>query len=248
MGEHQDRTQFALLTYPGVTALDLIGPYEVLHRLPGVEVRFVWKQPGPICTDSGVLALGATHSLVETCNPDVLLVPGSQASTATVMADRGVIQWIKTVHETTKLTTSVCSGALILGAAGILKGLPATTHWAAMKALNVFGAKPLPSQRVVRSGKVITSAGVSAGIDMAFELVAELFGEQRARVEQLYIEYDPQPPFGAGHMSKADHKTIELARMVAAERVRNPRDVISVPILLARSWAGMLARRRDHRR
>lgn len=232
--------QLAFLVYPGVTALDVVGPYEVLHRLPGVEVRFVWKEQGPVLTDSGVLALGATHTFESTPCPEVVIVPGSEADTATMMADREVLDWIRHAHATTRLTVSVCSGALILGAAGLLEGLPATTHWAAMSALARFGATPQSEARVVQSGKVITAAGVSAGIDMALLLAAELCGEQAAQVEQLYIEYDPHPPFDAGHISKADPRTVQLARQAAASRARNPRNLFSVPTVLARRWIARL--------
>lgn len=235
--------KLAILLYPGVTALDVVGPYEVLHRLEGVETAFVWKEPGPVMTDSGILALGATHALEEVRRPDVLLVPGSAADTPTLMADGEVLGWIQAVHEHTRFTTSVCSGALVLAAAGILEGLPATTHWWGMPQLRRFGAEPRPDERVVRAGKVITAAGVSAGIDMALLLAAELVGEQAARAEQLYIEYDPRPPFDAGHMSRADEPTIARARELARARARNPRNVLSVPKILARQWARRLGGR-----
>ena len=155
--------QIAILLYPGVTALDAIGPYEVLRFIPGSELRFISREPGPIVTDSGVLVLGATHSYDETPAPDIILVPGSEANTTTAMADGDLLRWLNRAHQTSRLTLSVCSGALILAAAGILKGRPATTHWIAQSALPSFGAEPQREKRIVKSDKIITAAGVSAG-------------------------------------------------------------------------------------
>ena len=155
----------AILIYPGMTALDAVGPYEVFNGAKDIELQFVWKEVGPVLTDSGVLAIGATHTITEVTSPDILLVPGSTADTPTLMADSEIMRWIQEVHKRTQFTTSVCSGALILAAAGVLEGLPATTHWAGMSALKRFGADPKPGERIVHSGKVITAAGVSAGID-----------------------------------------------------------------------------------
>lgn len=201
----------AILLYPGLTALDAIGPYEVLNSAPGLDIRFVWKRTGPVVTDHGGLSLGATHTLAEVERPDVVLVPGSSANTASAMRDAQVLDWLRAAHEHTRFTTSVCSGALVLAAAGILKGHPATTHWAVMGSLAKYGAEARPNERVVRSGKIITAAGVSAGIDMGLTLLAELAGEESAKAAQLAIEYDPQPPFDAGHVSKADAATRERA-------------------------------------
>ena len=226
----------AILIYPGMTALDAIGPYEVFNGAIDIELQFVWKEVGPVLTDSGVLAIGATHTLTEVTSPDILLVPGSTADTPTLMADSEIIRWIQEVHKRTQFTTSVCSGALILAAAGVLEGLPATTHWAGMSALKRFGADPRPGERIVHSGKVITAAGVSAGIDMALYLLAELRGEQEVRVQQLLIEYDPQPPFNSGHMSKADETISKQAKARMRERSKNPRNLISLPKVLLRQW------------
>ena len=232
----------AFLLYPSVTALDVVGTYEVLHGLKDVEVSFVAKEVGPVVTDSGVLLLGATHTFAELPQPDILIVPGSSANTPTAMADGELIRYIRKVHETSRLTVSVCSGALILAAAGVLKDLPATTHWFGMETLGRLGAKPKPDARVVHSGKVITSAGVSAGIDMALTLAAELVDEQTAKVEQLWIEYDPQPPYDARHLSKADPETARRAKILAKERARNPRNLVSLPLILARHWRQSLIR------
>lgn len=163
--------QIAILLYPGVTALDAVGPWEVLSRLPGAEVRFVGKDIGPVTTEGGVLLLGVTHTLDETRNPDLVLVPGG-STTPGQMVDDTVLEWLRAVHQTTRWTVSVCTGALILGAAGILKGEVATTHWYKMGVLKIMSAKPQPNERIVRAGKIVTAAGVSAGIDLALWLAA----------------------------------------------------------------------------
>lgn len=204
--------QIAIVLYPGLTALDAIGPYEVLRFIPDSEVRFVSHSPGPIMTDAGVLELGATHSYDETPSPDIVLVPGSEASTTVAMADARLLEWLNSVHETSRYTLSVCSGALVLAAAGILKGHPATTHWIAQDMLPAFGAEPERDKRIVQSGKIITAAGVSAGIDLALFVVGEVCGRERAEIVQLLIEYDPQPPFDSGHPSKASPAVLEAAR------------------------------------
>lgn len=202
--------QIAILLYPGATALDAVGPWEVLSRMPGTEVRFVGKEVGPIVTEGDALALGVTHTIAETPAPDIVVAPGG-STTASEMVDDEILDWLRAVHKTTMWTVSVCTGALILGAAGILKGLPATTHWYKMGVLRIMGAKPQPEARIVSSGKVVTAAGVSAGIDAALWLAGEIAGRERAEAIQLIIEYDPRPPFNAGHMSKASEPTRKLA-------------------------------------
>lgn len=229
-----ERRQIAIVLYPGFTALDAIGPYEVLKLLPDVEVRFVAHEPGPIATDRGILLIGATHSLDETPAPYLVLVPGSEATTTTAMADGGLVAWLKRVHVTSTWTTSVCSGALVLAAAGILEGLSATTHWWAQPSLARFGATPSPDERVVRAGKVWTAAGVSAGIDLALALAAEIAGREEAEIAQLRIEYDPRPPFDAGHPSKAPEVVRTKAAAALARDARTPRDLISIPKILWR--------------
>jgi putative intracellular protease/amidase len=203
--------QTAILLYPGVTALDAVGPWEVLSRMPNSDVRFVYKEVGPIMTEGGTLLLGTTHTTVETQSPDLVLVPGG-STTPGQMVDDEVLAWLRKVHETSTWTASVCTGALILGAAGILKGVPATTHWYTMRVLKIMGAKPQPEQRIVQSGKIVTAAGVSAGIDLAFWLAGKIAGREQAEAIQLVIEYDPHPPLNAGHMSKASRETQKLAR------------------------------------
>ena len=231
--------QIAIVVYKGMTALDAVGPYEVFNFIPDVEIRFVSKKPQPIVTDSGILVLGSTHSFAETQSPDIVLVPGSSADTATAMADSELIRWLKSVHKTTKLTLSVCSGALILAAAGILDGRPATTHWIAQSRLKRFGADPQRDDRIVKTGKIITAAGVSAGIDLALSVVKELYGKERAEIIQLLIEYDPMPPVDAGHPTKASKSVYKLARTEMLNAAKNPRNAISVPIIL---WRRVLDR------
>ena len=228
------RHQIAIVLYPGFTALDAIGPYEVLKLLPNVEVRFVSHEPGPIATNRGVLVVGATHSFQETPTPDLILVPGSEATTTTAMADGALIAWLKQAHATSRWTTSVCSGALVLAAAGILEGLPATTHWWAQPSLARFGATPSPGDRTVRADKVWTAAGVSAGIDLALALAAEIAGREQAEIAQLRIEYDPRPPFDAGHPDKASDDVRAKAAAALARDARNSQDLVSIPKILWR--------------
>ncbi|BBY17808.1 DJ-1/PfpI family protein [Mycolicibacterium litorale] len=198
--------QIAIVLYPGFTALDFIGPYEVLRNLPDADVRFVWHEPGPVTADSGVLVVGATHSFDETPSPDVLLVPGGPTSTEHARDDT-LLAWIRTAHATTTWTTSVCTGSVILAAAGVLDGKRATSHWMALSLLKPFGVTAVGDERVVRDGKVVTAAGVSAGIDLAMWLAAQIAGEPHAKVTQLILEYDPRPPFDSGHLSKASAAT-----------------------------------------
>jgi transcriptional regulator GlxA family with amidase domain len=204
--------QIAIVLYPGLTALDALGPFEILRFIPESEVCFVSHSPGPVTTDSGVLVLEATHGFEAVPVPDIILVPGSSTDTLTAIADSRLIDWLKKVHQTTRLTLSVCSGALILGAAGILTGHPATTHWMVQEMLPEFGAEPRPDQRIVKAGKIYTAAGVSAGIDLGLQVMAEICGRERAEIIQLLIEYDPRPPFDAGHITKASGTVIAAAR------------------------------------
>jgi transcriptional regulator GlxA family with amidase domain len=234
--------QLAILLYPGVTALDAVGPYEVLSRMPEVEIRFVGKETGPLLTDGGTLLLGATHTLAETPAPDLVLVPGGM-TTPSVMVDNDILGWLRSVHETTAWTTSVCSGAVILAAAGILKGKPATTHWVAMGALRMMGATPRPDERIVRDGKIVTAAGVSAGIDLALWLAGEIAGRETAEMIQLTIEYDPQPPFDAGHLSKASGPVHKRAKQLLDERTDFKQTLIKPRI----AWNRMIDRIRTGR-
>jgi transcriptional regulator GlxA family with amidase domain len=214
-------TQIAIVVYPGFTALDFIGPYEVLHRLPGTEVRFVWHQAGPVTADSGVLVIGATHSLTETPSPDVILVPGGM-TTIEHARDEKLLNWLRSAHRSATWTTSVCSGSVILASAGLLGGKRATSHWSVLAVLKTLGANAVGDERVVHEGDIVTSAGVSAGIDLALWLAGQIGGEERAKAIQLAIEYDPQPPFDSGHMSKASAKTKAVAAASLAREVALP--------------------------
>ena len=198
------------------TALDAVGPYEVLSRLPGAEVTFVAATKGPVRTDTGALAITADKSLDDITECDVLTVPGGPG-TRQLMTDPQLIDWVKRIHPTTTWTTSVCTGALLLGAAGLLNGLKATTHWSANDLLESLGAT-YTEERVVIEGKIVTAAGVSAGIDMALTLAARIAGDVVAQAIQLGIEYDPQPPFDSGAPSKADPTVVEFLRAGVADR------------------------------
>jgi transcriptional regulator GlxA family with amidase domain len=204
--------QIAILIFDGLTALDAIGPYEVLSRLPGAELRFVAKQAGAKRTDTGALGVQADVALGELTSPEVVLVPGGPGSRP-LMNDPEVLDWLREAHRSSTWTTSVCTGGLVLGAAGILDGKRATTHWAYMERLSELGAEPV-DERVVEDGKVITAAGVSAGIDMALTLASRVAGDQVAQAIQLGIEYDPDPPFDSGSPSKAPPELVELVRAV----------------------------------
>src|SRR5580692_390593 len=200
----------AILLYDRLTALDAIGPYEVLSRLPDATVTFVAEQPGPKRTDTDRLALVADASLAELAAPDIVLVPGGPGQKA-LMDGGPVHDWLRAAHETSTWTTSVCTGSLVLAAAGLLAGKRATSHWLAMDKLGELGAQPV-SERFVIDGKIVTAAGVSAGIDMALALVAQIAGEQVAQAIQLGIEYDPQPPFDSGAPHKAPAEIVALLR------------------------------------
>lgn len=200
----------AILLYDRLTALDAIGPYEVLSRLPGATVEFVATEAGPVRTDNGMLALIADGSIDDAKAPDIVLVPGGPGEVA-ARAGGAALEWVREVHESTTWTTSVCTGSLILAAAGVLEGKRATSHWLALEELARLGAEPV-SERVVFDGKIVTAAGVSAGIDMALSLAAKIAGEDVAQAIQLGIEYDPQPPFDAGSPSKAPAPIVELLR------------------------------------
>jgi putative intracellular protease/amidase len=230
-------TQIAIVTYPGVTALDFVGPYEVLRRLPDTEIRFVWHEPGPITADSGVLVLGATHSFTETPSPDVILVPGGM-STGQHARDEKLLDWVRRAHQSATWTASVCSGSIILAAAGLLSGKRATSHWLVLPMLKTLGANPVTNQRVVHEGDIVTSAGVSAGIDLALWLAAQIGGEERAKVIQLSIEYDPQPPFDSGHVTKASAKTKAAATALTVREAAKPAQLVAGTLLL---WNHALA-------
>lgn len=208
--------KIVFLFYNGMTALDAIGPHEVLGRLPKVCVQRVAKYAGPIQTESSHLIINADYSLSEITSADVLLIPG--AGNATTLENHpDILDWIYEIHASTTWTTSVCTGSLILGAAGLLSGLDATSHWAALDKLQQFGAIPL-EKRIVESGKIITAAGVSAGIDMALYLASKLSGQTIAETIQLGIEYDPEPPFQSGSPKKARPEIVSALRSRLLEK------------------------------
>jgi len=200
----------AIALYDRFTALDAIGPYEVLSRLPGATVTFVAAERGPVRTDNGFLTLIAEQALEEVSEPEIVLVPGGPGEVAE-RAGGPMLEWLREVDRTSKWTTSVCTGSLVLGAAGLLDGRRATTHWLAMGELARLGAEPV-AERVVIDGKLVTGAGVSAGIDMALALAAQIAGEEVAQAIQLGIEYDPQPPFDAGSPDKAPERIVRMLR------------------------------------
>ncbi len=205
--------KIAILVFDKLTALDAIGPYEVLSRIPDADLRFVSTAAGVKRTDTGALGISADATFDQLPDPDVLLIPGGEGNRP-LLEDETTLDWVRAAHETSKWTTSVCTGSLVLGAAGLLEGKRATSHWAYREELRKYGAEPV-AERVVVDGKVVTAAGVSAGIDMALQLTALEFGDVLARGIQLGIEYDPAPPFDSGSPEKADPDLVELVRAVA---------------------------------
>lgn len=214
--------QVAYLLYDRFTALDITGPHDVLNSVPGNESIFVAEQAGPIRNESDTLSLVADASLEEVPSPDIVVVPGGFGNRM-LLEHEPLHEWIRGVHETSTWTTSVCTGSLLLAAAGLLDGAPATTHWLARDVLAELGAKPVP-ERVVEHGKIVTAAGVASGIDMALHLVKTINGEQVAQAVQLGIEYDPKPPVDAGSPEKAPREIVELvsAAFQAQEAGRTP--------------------------
>lgn len=200
--------QIAYLIYDRFTALDIIGPHDVLNSVPGNESVFVAEHRGPIRNESDTLSLVAEASLDEVTRPDIVVVPGGFGNRA-LLEHEPLHDWIRTVHENTSWTTSVCTGSLLLAAAGLLDGVPATTHWLARGLLAELGAKPV-ADRVVQHGRIVTAAGVSSGIDMALRLVQQINGDEVAQAVQLGIEYDPEPPHDSGSPEKAPQPIIDL--------------------------------------
>jgi transcriptional regulator GlxA family with amidase domain len=213
--------QLAFVLYEGLTALDLIGPLEVLARIPGSTCQLVAAQHGLVTSDTGLVRLAATGTLDEVSRPDVIVVPGGLAGTHQAMRDEQLLDWLRAAAPHTRWLTSVCTGSLILAAAGLLQGRRATTHWVALEELRTFGAIPT-NERIVIDGDLVTAAGVSAGIDMALSLTARLRGQQLAKMIQLAIEYDPQPPFDAGSTRSAGRLTTAAARVALQREFRRP--------------------------
>jgi putative intracellular protease/amidase len=210
--------QVAIPIYPRLTALDAIGPYEVLQRVPSLEVVFVGAERGTVRTENGMLGLTVDATFDEVAAPDVVVVPGGIGCRA-VLGGGPLLDWVRAVHPGTRYTTSVCSGALVLAAAGLLDGLTATSHWGCLDTLEELGAIPV-SERVVEHlpERIITAAGVSSGIDMGIRLVELLVDAVGAQAAQVYIEYDPQPPFDAGHPSKVGADVMARVREYSAVR------------------------------
>jgi transcriptional regulator GlxA family with amidase domain len=209
----------ALALFPRMTALDVIGPYEVLQRNPDFDPVFVGHQRGEVRTDNGLLGLVVDAEFEAVPHPDVVVFPGG-IGTRALMGDHRVLDWVRSAHATTTMTTSVCTGSLVLGAAGLLDGLTATTHWSVHDLLASTGAVPV-AERVVEHEpeRIITAAGVSAGIDMALRLTELLADDVAARAAQLLIEYDPQPPFDCGRVERADDAV--MARVAEYARHRH---------------------------
>lgn len=208
--------QVAILLYPGFTALDVMGPYEVLARLPGAQVTFVTERPGLVANDLGAVAIDVAAGLHDVPAPDVVLVGGGPGQAA-MMSDGAAHEWLRCVDRTSTWTTSVCTGSLILAAAGLLSGRRATSHWLALPALAQHGARPT-ADRVVIDGHYATAAGVSSGIDMALTLAGRMLGDEAAQTVQLIIEYAPRPPYDAGSLASAPPAVIDRARAVLAGR------------------------------
>lgn len=207
--------QIAILLFDDITSLDAVGPYEVLSRIPGASVSWVASSPG-LKRAKGGLTLMAERRLDEAPAPQIVLVPGG-SGVDSVMQEPAVLEWIRNAHRTSLFTTAVCTGSLVLGAAGLLKGVKATTHWNYRERLSGLGADVSP-ERVVRSGKIVTAAGVSAGIDMALRLVQWMAGDRAAQAIQLGIEYDPDPPFDAGSPEKAPPEVLDMVKRAYANR------------------------------
>ncbi len=202
--------QIAILLYDRFTALDAVGPYEVLSRLPGAKVTFVAERAGLVTTDTRQLSLNADAALGEVERPDIVVVPGGPGQAASMQAGP-VHEWLRAAHEHSTWTTSVCTGSLILAAAGLLEGKRATSNWQALEQLRELGVDVV-EQRVVFDGKLATAAGVTAGLDMALALAAKVAGERVAQAIQLGIEYDPEPPFDAGSPTTAPAPVVEAVR------------------------------------
>ncbi|MCW5773523.1 MAG: DJ-1/PfpI family protein [Rhodospirillaceae bacterium] len=207
----------AALVFDKITILDIIGPVEVLSWVPGIEIVWVGKEKGTVRAALTGLPFVVEHSLEEVTAADMLIVPGGPG-VRPLLKDEAVLNWVRRIHATTQWTTSVCTGSLLLGAAGLLKGLEATTHWNSAPVLESFGAF-YRERRVIPQGKIVTSAGVSSGIDMALWLVGKIAGDDAAKAAQLTIEYDPQPPYDAGAPSKAAPAVVDLARSTIKDAV-----------------------------
>ncbi|AWL41851.1 MULTISPECIES: DJ-1/PfpI family protein [unclassified Streptomyces] len=202
--------QIAIVLFDRFTALDAVGPYEILSRAPGAETLFVAERPGAVRNEEGSLALVADRALADVPAPDLVVVPGGPGQSAQ-MENGVLLDWLRAADATSTWTTSVCTGSLLLAAAGLLTGRRATSHWLALAALEEYGAEPT-GERVVLDGKYVTAAGVSSGIDMGLTLLGRIAGDTHAQAVQLLTEYDPRPPYDAGSPEKAPAALVEEAR------------------------------------
>lgn len=208
--------KIAIPLFDGFTALDAVGPYEVLSRLAGAQVVFLAERAGPVSADTRMLTLTASQTLAQLPHPEVVLVPGGPGIRA-LLGEGPLLRWLREAHQSSTWTTSVCTGSLLLAAAGLLQDREATGHWLERETLRSLGARPV-ARRVVREGKLITAAGVSAGIDMGLQLAAQIAGERAAQAIQLAIEYDPQPPFDCGSPERAPAAVVEAVKAAADAR------------------------------
>lgn len=210
--------EIAIALFDKVTALDAVGPYEVLQRLPGATVCFVGHERGEVRADNGFLGMTIDATFDELSQPDVIMIPGGVGTDA-LMEDQPILDWIRSTHEQTRFTTSVCTGSLLLGAAGLLDGKSATTHWSRYEQLKATGAIPT-STRIVEhlEDRIICAAGVSAGIDMALRLSELLVDDVAAKAMQLMIEYDPQPPYDAGALDRVGEEVIARVIQYSADK------------------------------
>jgi transcriptional regulator GlxA family with amidase domain len=213
-----DRVQIAIPLFPRFTALDGVGPYEVLQRIPTFDVTFVGHERGEVRSENGMLGLVADATFEELPAPDAIVFPGG-VGTRPLEHDARVLDWVRAAHATTRYTTSVCTGSIVLGAAGLLRGLTAATHWSCYGELAAQGAQPTGARVVEHlERRIITAAGVSSGIDMALRLVELLADRTAAEAAQLMIEYDPQPPFDCGSLAKCDD--VVVTRVIEYAQVR----------------------------
>lgn len=211
--------QTVIPLFPKFTALDGIGPYEVLQRIPDIDITFIGHEVGPIRSDNGMLAIHADATFEDFPTPDLIVFPGGNGTRALV-EDQRVLDWVRTAHDSTTFTTSVCTGSLVLAAAGLLEGMTATTHWGARDELTKHGATPVPDRVVEHLEKrIITAAGVSSGIDMALRLLEVMYDRTAAEASQLMIEYDPKPPFDTGALEKSNDEVMTRVIEYAKHRV-----------------------------
>ncbi|GAB4117974.1 MAG: hypothetical protein OHK0050_24740 [Roseiflexaceae bacterium] len=219
---NQIKRHVAIVLYDGFTALDAVGPYEVLVSLPDTHVHFVADQHGPVWADTGQLALHATSTWEELPHPAVIVIPGGGVGLMQAAANQRLLAWLKQAHEQSEWTTSVCTGVFLLGAAGLVQGMDVTTHWGSQAAIAQYCGATYRAERFIQQGKIVTAAGVSAGIDMALFIAAQLSDAATAEAIQLACEYDPAPPFHAGNAQQASSSLIVAANRVIQQYRVNP--------------------------